>query len=243
VTQPLSNARRFRQQLMTAIYLALAGSVVLGVARASAQDAGPSFAFNVGVNSDYVFRGVSQTDQDPSVFGGVDAAWGIGYAGVWASNVDFLDSTDVEFDFYAGIKPAAGPVTFDLGVIYYGYAGQPSGADYDYWEGKLAASVPAGPATLGAGVYYSPNFFGATDEALYYEANATVPIPDSRFAVSGAVGHQWVEGPGDYTTWNVGLGFQLADHVALDLRYHDTDEHRLGKIYDSRVVGGVKLTW
>ena len=45
---------------------------------------------------------------------------------------------------------SSGPVTLDLGVIYYGYVDQPSGSHEDYWEFKAAGSIPAGPATLGA---------------------------------------------------------------------------------------------
>lgn len=227
--------------------VAAAISLTLGVGGAMAQEAdGPKVSFNVGANSDYVFRGFSQTDEDPQVFGGVDAAYGIAYAGAWVSNVDFLDTTDVEFDLYAGVKPTAGPVTFDLGVIYYGYTDQPSGADYDYWEGKVAASVPAGPATLGAAIYYSPDFFGAADEAFYYEANASVAVPDSKFTVSGALGRQEQDGGLDYTTWNVGVGFALTDHVAFDVRYFDTNASNAADPLgwgDGRVVGGVKLIW
>lgn len=222
-------------------------SLVVCSGRAVAQETqGPSFAFNVGAASDYVFRGFSQTDEDPQVFGGLDASYGIAYAGVWASNVDFRDSTDVEFDLYAGVKPSAGPVIFDLGVIYYGYADQPSGADYDYWEGKVAASVPAGPATLGAAVYYSPDFFGVSDEAWYYEANAVVAIPNSKFTVSGALGRQEQERGLDYTTWNVGVGYALTDHVTFDVRYADTNASRAADPLgwgDGRVVGGAKLIW
>lgn len=224
--------------------LAAVGSLAIsGVAHA--QDEGPvSLSFNVGAATEYVFRGVSQTDEDPQVFGGVDATLGsIGYAGVWASNVDFGDSTDFEYDLYAGVKPTVGAVSLDLGVIYYGYADQPSGANWDYWEGKVAASIPAGPATLGAAVYYSPEFTGDTGDAWYYEANATVPIPNSKFLVSGALGHQTIEEAGDYTTWNLGVGFALTDHIGFDVRYWDTDAHEFGKLYDSRFVAGLKLTF
>ncbi len=89
-------------------------------------------------------------------------------------------------------------------------------------------------------MFYSPEFFGKTGKATYYEINAAAPIPNSKFSVSGALGHQQVKGPADYTTWNAGIGFALNDHIGLDLRYWDTDEHSLGKIYDSRVVAGVK---
>jgi uncharacterized protein (TIGR02001 family) len=221
---------------------AVAGSMALAGA-AQAQDASPSFSFNVGANTDYIFRGFSQTDEDPAVFGGVDAAWGIGYAGVWASRVDFGNGTDAEVDLYAGVRPTAGPVTFDIGVIYYGYID--SCCHQAYWEGKVAASVPAGPATLGAAIYYSPEFFGKTGDAVYYEANAAVNIPNTAFSVSGAIGRQEIDKAADYTTWNLGVGFALNDHVGFDLRYWDTNlsDAVSGGLADSRVVGGIKLSW
>jgi uncharacterized protein (TIGR02001 family) len=232
---------------MRTLKIALAaavGSLALAGA-AHAEDAPPfKLAFNIGANTDYVFRGISQTDEDPSVFGGVDATFaGIGYAGVWVSNVDFGNGTDAEFDLYAGVKPTAGPVSFDFAVIYYGYIDQPSGSHEDYFEFKGAASIPAGPATLGAAVYYSPEFFGKTGDATYFEVNGAVPLGSSKFSVSGALGYQMLKGPFDYTTWNVGIGYALNDHIGLDVRYHDTDAHELGKIFDSRVVAGIKLTW
>jgi len=222
----------------TAASLCLAGA-------AQAQDSGPTFSFNIGANNDYVFRGFSQSDEEFSVFGGADVSFGIAYAGVWASNVDFYDSTDFEFDLYAGIKPTAGPVTFDLGVIYYGYADQPSGANYDYWEGKAAASMAAGPATVGVAVYYSPNFFGAIDDAVYYEINASASIPETKFSVSGALGRQSLEAAKDYTTWNAGVGFALTDHISFDVRYWDTDlsDAESAGLADARVVGGVKFVF
>src|SRR5687768_5710188 len=126
--------------------VAALGALAMGTA-AHAQDERPvSLSFNVGAATEYVFRGVSQTDENPQIFGGVDATLGsIGYAGIWVSNVDFNNGTDLEYDIYGGIKPVVGPVTLDVGVIYYGYTNQPDGPNEDYWEGKLAASVPAGP--------------------------------------------------------------------------------------------------
>lgn len=220
--------------------LAAVASLAMGGA-AMAQD-GPDISFNLGIASDYVFRGVSQTDESPQVFGGADLTSGSFYAGVWASNVDFLDSTDAEVDVYAGFKPTAGPVSLDFALIYYGYLNQPGGADYGYWEGKAAASVAAGPGTLGAAIYYSPDFFGAVDEAVYYEINGSAPLGE-KLTLSGALGHQAVEGAGDYTTWNLGVGVALTDNIGLDLRYHDTDEHNFGSIYESRVTASLKATF
>lgn len=222
--------------------LAAAGALTLGTAAQAQDESAFALSFNVGAASDYVFRGYSQTDEDPQVFGGVDATVGsIGYVGAWVSNVDFGDDTDFEFDLYAGVKPTLGPVALDLAVIYYGYAGAPSGASYGYWEGKVAGSVPVGPATVGAAVYYSPDFFGGTGDAVYYEVNSAIAIPDTKFSVSGALGHQSLKGNGDYTTWNLGVGFAVTDHIGLDLRYHDTDV--AGPLSDDRVVVGIKATF
>jgi uncharacterized protein (TIGR02001 family) len=231
---------------MRTLKIALAATVasLAMVGAASAQDSSPKFAFNIGANNDYVFRGISQTDEDLSLFGGVDASFmEIGYAGAWLSNVDFGNGTNFEYDLYAGVKPVVGAVTFDLGVIFYGYSGSPNGSNQDYFEGKIAASVPAGPVTLGAALFYSPEFFGKTGDAVYTEINFSTAIPDSKFTVNGALGYQQVQGPLDYATWNVGVGYAFTDNLSLDVRYHDTDGNGFGKIYGGRVVGGLKFTF
>jgi len=231
---------------MKALKIALlAGIGALSFAAAAqAEDKPVSVAFNIGATTDYVFRGISQTDEKAAIQGGADLTIAkIGYAGVWASNVDFNNGTDIEYDLYGGIKPTVGAVTFDLGFVRYGYTNQPSGPDEDYLEWKLGASVPAGPATVGVVAYYSNDFFGETGPATYYELNASGAIPNSKFSLSGAIGRQVVKGPLDYTTWNAGVGYALTDHVGLDLRYWDTDEHGFGDIYKARVVLGVKATF
>lgn len=231
---------------MRTLKIALAATVAsLAMAgAAAAQDASPTFAFNIGANNDYVFRGVSQTNEDLSLFGGVDASFmEIGYAGAWLSNVDFGNGTNFEYDLYAGVKPVVGAVTFDLGVIYYGYAGSPNGSNQDYFEGKIAASIPAGPVTLGAALFYSPEYFGKTGDAFYTELNFSTAIPDSKFTVNGALGYQQVGGPQDYTTWNIGVGYAFTDNLSGDIRYHDTDGQGFGDNYSGRVVAGLKFTF
>ena len=225
---------------MKALKLAICAataSLALG-GTAFAQDV----SFNIGVASDYAFRGVSQTDESVQVFGGVDFSQSVFYAGAWVSNVDFGDGTDAEFDLYAGVKPVAGPVTFDLGLIYYGYINEPSGADWAPWEAKAAASVPAGPFTLGAAAYYSPDYTGVgTDDSLYLEANAAVS-PADKWTVTAAYGNQSVDTPlgdYDYNTWNLGVGYAFTDKVSGDLRYHDSDIDACS-ICDSRVVVTLK---
>ncbi len=82
-----------------------------------------TYSFSITGTSDYVFRGVTQTDGDPTIQGAINVGYGIFYAGIWASGVDFGDDADIEADYYAGIKPTWGKATFDFGVIYYDYPG------------------------------------------------------------------------------------------------------------------------
>ncbi len=217
------------------------GALALSAGAASAQT-GPQLSYNVGVASDYVFRGVSQTDGAAQLFGGVDLSAGKFYAGTWASNVDFGDSTDAEVDLYAGFKPTLGPAALDLGVYRYTYVDAPSGADYANTEFKLAATVPAGKGSLGGTVYYSPDSFGAADEATYYEVNGSYPLT-GKWSVSGALGRQAYKGSGDYTTWNLGAAYAINNKLALDLRYIDTDQHDFGKLYDSHAVATLKAAF
>jgi uncharacterized protein (TIGR02001 family) len=200
----------------------------------------PSVTFNVAGATDYVFRGVSQTDDRAALQGGADASHGLLYAGVWASNVRFAgDKADVEIDAYAGVRPAAAGVNFDFGIVRYGYLGEAPGVQDDYWEFKASASKGFDRLTLGAAAYYSPDFFAGAGDAVYYEANAAYAVTP-KLSVSGALGRQDVSYAGDYTTWNLGASFVITDHASVDLRYWDTDGHSFGDIYGSRLVATLK---
>jgi uncharacterized protein (TIGR02001 family) len=218
---------------------AMTATVALGGA-AMAQES--TISYNVGIVSDYVFRGLSQTMEDPAIQGGVDLAAGNAYLGIWGSNVDFGDSTQFEVDFYGGYKMPVGAATLDLGLIYYGYVDAPSGADYGNFEGKAAISAPVGPATLGAAVYYSPDSFGAAEEATYLEVNGAVPL--GPVTVSGAFGNQDFKDLDSYTLWNLGAAYTFADHFTLDLRYYGTgNEDFTGFLGEDRVVLGLKAAF
>ena len=224
---------------------AAAASAALSGAAMAQDDSAPKFAFNVGATSDYLFRGLTQTAKDPAVFGGVDMTAGLFYAGAWASNVDW----GVETDLYAGVKPVLGPVTFDLGAIYYGYPDSDV-KNAAYWEGKVAASIPAGEGTLGVAYYYSPEFFGKTGKADYYELNGSMPLPFAGATISGAVGRQSLArgsyGVDGYSTWNAGVTVPFLSKLSVDLRYVYTDDD--AKIAcvgcsSNKIVGTIKASF
>jgi uncharacterized protein (TIGR02001 family) len=225
------------------ISLAAAAATVALSGAAMAEEL--KLSYNVGVASDYVFRGVSQTQEDPQIFGGIDATYGIGYAGVWASNVDFgADDPTAEIDLYAGVKPVVAGTNLDLGVVYYGYVDDKglTPGSYSYVELKAAASRSIGPATAGLAVYYSPEFPGKTGNAVYYEVNGSIPVAE-KLSLSAALGHQEIDKAGDYATWNIGATYAITPNLGVDLRYSDTDEHGYGKIYGDRVAVSLKAAF
>ena len=91
-----------------------------------------SFSANVGLYSDYIFRGYTQTQNEPAIQGGFDVEHSSGlYAGTWASNVDwttagdYMDKNSVEIDVYAGWAGDLGfyDLGFDIGVLQFFYPG------------------------------------------------------------------------------------------------------------------------
>lgn len=210
---------------------------LMGASAAQAQ-AQPEVAFNAAVTSDYVFRGFSQNDVSPALQGGVDATVGLFYAGAWASQVDFGDDTDAELDIYGGVAVSGGGFDFNVGVIAYHYIDAPNGADYDNVEFKAAVSRGFGPVTAGVAVYYSPDFFGADEQATYVEGNIAYALRDN-ISLSGAYGKQSLDVGADYATWNAGVKFGVTDHISLDLRYWDTDAD--GRLSDDRIVATLGL--
>lgn len=221
------------------------GSVVLGVgllmaAPAMAQERS-SLSGNVALTSDYVFRGISQTGGNPAVQGGADYTHGPFYVGAWASNIDFEElgaGSGIELDLYGGVRHNVGPVTLDAGVIGYFYPGvrdiQAGGGvegELDYFEGYLKATAsPTDAWSVGAAIYYSPEFSGETGSAYYAEANTAYAVNDA-ISLSGAIGLQSIDDvsgvfPGsysdEYVTWNAGATY-TAHGFAIDLRYAGAD--------------------
>lgn len=205
-----------------------------------------TWSVNAGGTTDYVFRGVSQSAEDPVIQGGVDIGYGIFYAGAWASGIEFGQTAagrnvaTVEVDYYAGIKPVLGPLTFDLGVIYYTYPGARDGGpgepfEQDYVEIKGGVSgSPFAKASLGFNVFYSPEYTGKQGETWTLEGTAGYELPKvfiftptiggTLGTVLGDVGDGFVaaNGKDEYLYWNVGLALAV-DKLTLDFRYWDTD--------------------
>lgn len=200
-------------------------AVLATAATAGVASAEGTVTANVAITSDYVFRGISLSDNGPALQGGIDYVSEAWYVGAWGSNV----TEGLELDVYGGFTPSTGPIDWDLGAIAYFYPGaDDDGAEFDYYELKVGASHDfTEQFTAGAAVYYSPENFGDTGDATYWEVNAAYEINDG-FAINGAYGNQSVEEPNgpntedDYNTWNIGAAWAMHG-FQIDLRYHDTD--------------------
>lgn len=220
-----------------------------------------SFSMNAGGTSDYVFRGISQSWEDPAAQGGVDATCGMFYAGVWGSKVDFVrpnhsyddGDANLEIDLYAGIKPTWGPLTFDLGVIYYMYPGGDDlpGAELDYVELKGGVSGTWNNFALGGTLFWSPEYTGETGNTLTLEGTAGYtfkaigPVTPTVSALIGTV--QFLDSNFDnldYVYWNAGLALAI-DKFTLDFRYWGTDNDGIcdgWNLCDDRFVFSAKVT-
>jgi uncharacterized protein (TIGR02001 family) len=197
--------------------LAVASATVLASsAMAYAEDAESMFdvAFGAAVASDYIFRGITQTDHKAAIQGYIEPSAGIFYGGLWASNVSFVGDTDTEVDFYAGVRPEVGPFSLDFGYNYATYTNDPdSNAGELYAKADISASDNA---TIGAQFFLNPD-----DSSTYIEANADITLPHN-FGISGAVGAVSNDTM-PYATWNAGIYYTPFDWAKIDLRYSATN--------------------
>ena len=94
----------------------------------------PAFAnvsANVTFSSDYIWRGMTQTD-GPAMSGGFDFESENGfYAGIWGSNVNFNDGAGSELDYYFGYGFEVGNVGIDLGYVAFDYPQNNTGLDFE----------------------------------------------------------------------------------------------------------------
>ena len=199
-----------------------------GLASAQAAASSPhTVAGNATLASDYRFRGVTQTFEEPAFQGGVDYTHSSGfYAGNWNSNISdtFYAGSPLEMDFYAGWKPTFGPITADVGVLYYYYPGSnsPTLGKIDNTEVYVGASWK----WISLKYFHAvSDFFAAPDTkgSNYIDLTATLDLGRG-FGVVGHVGHQKVKNFGDldYTDYKLGVTKDIGGWV-FGIAYIDTD--------------------
>lgn len=177
------------------------------------------------LTSDYVFRGVSYSDGNPTAQAGVDASLANGiYAGVWASAIDVsVGSTqrDVEINYYLGWDyGVSADWTIGANVVAYTYPGTIGPIDYDYFEYSTVVNF-RDRAWLEYS--YSPDLFHTSRHTHNIEVYGEWPLPRKLLLGLGA-GYYDVgalSGAG-YAYWQLGITRPFG-RVSVDLRYHDTN--------------------
>ncbi|WP_341209617.1 TorF family putative porin [uncultured Sphingomonas sp.] len=200
-------------------YVAIGAALVASPAAAqnnNAADQAPAVTVSgaATVASDYRFRGVSQSDRNMAVQGGITIAHQSGvYIGTWASNLagwGTFGGANMELDLIAGYKKSLNDTgTIDVGLTWYMYPG--GAAKTDFAEPYVKLSGTTGPATLTAGAAYAPKQQaigkwyatgadaaagtytrpGAKDDNLYLWGDGAVAVAGTPVTAKAHIGHSW----------------------------------------------------
>jgi uncharacterized protein (TIGR02001 family) len=204
----------------------LAATLVAGLAfPAQADDKKITLSATTVLTTDYMFRSISNTEERPAAQAEFDLYYGIFYAGIWGSNTAYGDG--IEIDYYAGITPKWGDITFNFAALYYSYPGADS--EIGYFEAKAGASYTTGQWTFGINDYWSPDNFQVFGNSNAIEGSIAYAFKGKLFnffspTISGGLGFQsYEEVASDYTYWNAGLTLGFMTNFSIDARYYDTD--------------------
>lgn len=162
--------------------LTVATALVMGAGAAQAADlrmpvkAPPpvlvspwDIAFGAAVTSDYIFRGITQSNHNPGVSAYIEPRYNINpnlqlYAGLGGASISFTNRAAAEIDIYGGIRPTFGPLAFDFGVWAYLYPG-----------GECIDALPGSGLVcpIGSNVVL-PSFNGAKEDVSFFEVYGKV---------------------------------------------------------------------
>jgi uncharacterized protein (TIGR02001 family) len=157
-------------------------------------------SFGAAFTTNYISRGITQTGNEAAIQGYVDPSIGPFYVNVWSSNVNFgEDSKGAEIDTALGVRPEFGPLKLDLGYVHYFYTPRDVSPDY----GEIFAKADYDfhdKFTVGARVFYAPDFNQSGKTATFVAGGVRVPLPhdfrsgvDISFRGSGGLS-SWPDG-------------------------------------------------
>jgi len=215
-------------KMKTITLISIATATLLAGA-ADADESTNTFTGNLSLNTDYRFRGISQTYKQPAVQGGLDYAHSSGaYVGTWMSNVSgnsYNNGAGLEWDLYGGYKfSPAKDLTLDVGALAYVYPGArlnsapgvATGEKYTNVDVYAAVTVGAFSAKLSVAV---TDYFGVNSTTAAYAYFSALP------ASGGSKGSAYLDL--NYS-FDLGDGFTLGTHIGHmavkhygDLSYND----------------------
>jgi uncharacterized protein (TIGR02001 family) len=266
MTTMKSMTKGLRACLLGSAAVALMGSAALaadlgaegGLKGGGAAKSDWTIKANGSATTDYTSRGISNSDNDPSVSVGIEAAYKMFYVGVQGFSVDeAISAGAVELDLMGGVRRTYRGIDLDFGFIYYLYPSHDHDQKPEYLELKAAASTKIlNDLTIGGTVWWSPDAASRVGSTWTFEGTASKPLPINGLSLVGALGYVSSEdkngafsaayGATNYTYWNAGLAYTFREHYAFDVRYWGTnvsvpdaipDARHLNALADDRVVG------
>jgi uncharacterized protein (TIGR02001 family) len=181
----------------------------------------PEVTYNVGVVSQYRYRGIAQTKGDAALQGGVDYANANGfYLGAWGSTIKWIKDGalssgkeakgPVELDLYGGYKFEAAGIAYDVGYLRYEYVGNTfkdaaplAGGNVNANTDEAYAAATYGPATLKYSYAFSDLFgYSSSKGSSYVDLSATFDLGEG-YSLVPHVGHQTVK----HTSTQVNMGY------------------------------------
>ncbi len=237
--------------LASAVFAAFAGSYAHAEQAPATEHA---VTYNMGVTSDYVFRGISQSRNKPAFSAGADythTPTGF-YAGTWASTISWISdstpagtraNTPFEIDFYGGKRGEVSGVSYDVGGIYYYYPNHKLGSAPDANTFEAYGQVGMGPVYFKANYALTDAFFTSNKAGSYYlDAGANVPIAEG-FVLNLHYGYFSFKDAKDYNykDWKVGITKDFGG-LAVALAATGTDADKgLWNFNNTGYLGGSKF--
>lgn len=182
------------------------------------------------LSSNYMFRGISNSNDRAQVRGDLTWSHDVGlYAGVWASNTNFGGAgNSMELDPYIGFagEVEETPFSYDIGFWSYNYPG--SEFDLDYQESYLVITYEVNKLSVSPSFWYADNYFGKDFlngvSAFAYDLTLSYEFP-LNITFSGVVGRQTFGSSADeldYTYYSLALSRTCGD-FSFELSWHDTN--------------------
>lgn len=191
-------------------------TAIAGLIAASGAASAVELSGNVALTTDYVWRGISQTEGAPAVQGGFDAAFDNGlYVGVWGSNVDIYSDATMEFDTYVGWAGEFSGVGVDVGFISYHYPTAANGNNSS--EGYVGLSFGPVALTYYAGLDLGNEDISDTNWGDYTDLSLDLGEFEG-IGFSANVAHYDYRGADNYQDWKLAAVKNFMD-VDLELAY------------------------
>lgn len=227
---------------LATIALSIAGTALAAGPTAAPAPAGTRLTGTLGVASQYVTKGVGKSNDEPSASGSIELSRNDFYVSLFASSAELSQGSDAEVVTTLGYRPKVGDFGLDMAVINRDFPGTRAGIDANITEYQADLSGQVGPVSTRLRVNYSADGFASTQDAWWIELQGGIALDDNTKATA-AIGDRTADGGAEYTAWNVGVKRKLPHHLALDVRWYDTDGDSYGDAYKGRLVAALTYTF